>query len=562
MEDLTGKQFGPYQIVAPLGEGGMAAVYKAFHPAMERYVALKVLPRHFASDPQFVARFKQEAKVLAQLQHPYILPVFDFGEADGYTYLVMPFIKSGTLTDVLKRERLSLPQVRAIVTQIGSALDYAHARGFIHRDVKPSNVLVDESGNFLLTDFGLAKIIESSNVSLTTSGAIMGTPAYMSPEQGLGQKLDKRSDIYALGVILYEMATGRVPYNAETPMAVVIKHITDPLPMPHAVQPDLPEPVERVILKALSKSAEDRYQTAGEMVRALQAAIPETTQTVAPPPLETALPLPIETVSNSPTGTLPAPRQETAPAVPPDTHLHPAPPPKAASPRWVFVGGGVIALAALVGLILFNMNLFASAPAATPTSTVALPTSTSPADSKTSVAPTATSKPPTSQPTATRPKPTATKRPPTAPPTATKLRPTSAPPTTSPVPADTEAANWRIDYEYRFPTNFWSAGTHEYTLAASCPNIPEQNGLSWTQSFDVSEGAPVLSGDVQLRLSGLRAAGEPVTAIHPSQSTVAALSWVDTTRSDADQLAADCTITISWDGGAPVTLAVGTPYQP
>ena len=160
MEDISGKQLGAYQIVAPLGEGGMAAVYKAHHAATERYVALKILPRHFASDPNFVTRFKQEAKVLAQLQHPHILPVFDFGEAEGYTYLVMPHIKGGTLTDLLKGQPLSLANIRRITLQIGGALDYAHARGLVHRDVKPSNVLIDETGNCLLSDFGLAKILE------------------------------------------------------------------------------------------------------------------------------------------------------------------------------------------------------------------------------------------------------------------------------------------------------------------------------------------------------------------------------------------------------------------
>ncbi|MBF8283305.1 MAG: protein kinase [Anaerolineales bacterium] len=312
MEDLTGKQLGPYQIVAPLGEGGMAAVYKAYQPAMDRYVALKILPRHFASDPQFVTRFQQEARVVAQLQHPHILPVFDFGEADGYTYIVMPFVKSGTLTDLLKGPALSLPHIRTLVTQIGGALDYAHARGLIHRDVKPSNVLIDETGNCLLTDFGLAKIIEGS-IHLTTSGAIMGTPAYMSPEQGLGHKIDKRSDIYALGVILYEMAVGRVPYSAETPMAVVIKHINDPLPPPRSVKPELPEALERVTLKALTKNPDDRFASAGEMVRALQAAIPETT--LAAPTTEAALrieePAP-ETVKQAP------PQVKTEQAAPAD----------------------------------------------------------------------------------------------------------------------------------------------------------------------------------------------------------------------------------------------------
>lgn len=160
MEDLTGKQLGPYQIVEALGEGGMAAVYKAYQPGMERYVALKVLPRQYASDPEFVGRFQQEARVLARLQHPHILPVFDFGEADGYTYIVMPFLQSGDLTDLLHDQPLPLPQLRRIIAQIGDALDYAHQRGLVHRDVKPNNVLLDERGNCLLSDFGITKLFK------------------------------------------------------------------------------------------------------------------------------------------------------------------------------------------------------------------------------------------------------------------------------------------------------------------------------------------------------------------------------------------------------------------
>src|SRR6185436_20069925 len=211
MEDLTGRQFGHYQIVAPLGEGGMAAVYKAYQPSMERYVAVKVLPRQLAESAEFIARFKREAHLLAQLQHPHIVPVFDYGQADGFTYIVMPFIQSGTLADLMKTRQMSLPEIRRIMTQIGDALGYAHARGMIHRDVKPSNVLVDERGNCLLTDFGLARMTEATSGKLTSSGAIMGTPAYMSPEQGAGNTLDGRSDIYALGIIMYEMVTGQVP---------------------------------------------------------------------------------------------------------------------------------------------------------------------------------------------------------------------------------------------------------------------------------------------------------------------------------------------------------------
>lgn len=273
MEDLTGRRFGQYQIVAPLGEGGMAAVYKAYQPAMERHVAIKVLPRHMSTSEEFLARFRREARMLAQLQHPHILPVFDYGEADGYPYIVMPFLSSGTLAELLHKQRLPLAQVRRILTQLADALSYAHMRGMIHRDIKPSNVLIDERGNCLLTDFGLARMAEVST-NITSSGAIMGTPAYMSPEQGSGSDIDHRSDIYSLGIVLYEMVTGRVPYTAETPVAVVFKHIQDPLPSIHKFNPDLPDSVELILRKALAKSPEDRYQTAEDFVRSIQTAIP------------------------------------------------------------------------------------------------------------------------------------------------------------------------------------------------------------------------------------------------------------------------------------------------
>jgi len=273
MEDLTGRQLGPYQIISPIGEGGMASVFKAYHAAMDRYVAVKVLPQHLAkSDPQFIGRFQQEARLLAKLQHPHILPVFDFGDADGYTYLVMPLIETGTLRDLLPSKPLPLKQIRNIVTQVGDALDYAHTRGLVHRDVKPSNVLVDERGNCTLTDFGIAKMVEGT-AHFTSTGGIIGTPAYMSPEQGRGLKVDARTDLYSLGVMLYEMATGRVPFDAETPVAVIFMHVQDPLPLPRKINPDLPESVERIILKSLAKDPDDRYQTTKAMVEALQGAV-------------------------------------------------------------------------------------------------------------------------------------------------------------------------------------------------------------------------------------------------------------------------------------------------
>lgn len=365
MEDLTGRQLGPYQIVAPLGEGGMAAVYRAYQPGMERYVALKVLPRQFVEDPEFSARFQREARILAQLQHAHILPVFDYGQVEGYSYIVMPFVPSGTLTDALQGQPFPLPRIRQVISQVGDALSYAHGRGLVHRDVKPSNVLIDESGNCLLTDFGLARMVEAS-VNLTASGTIMGTPAYMSPEQGSGRKIDSRSDIYSLGIILYEMATGRVPYKAETPVAVVFKHVSGPLPLPRSVNPDLPEAVERVILKALARDPDERYQTAEDLVAALKRAIPETPIVKSKPEPR---PKPIHRVA-TPTLVAPPAGGAIAPSAP-----------KRRMPGWAWASAVVLlGLMATGGIFLANRTKepFASAVApALPNATAsALPSTT------------------------------------------------------------------------------------------------------------------------------------------------------------------------------------------
>ena len=271
MSDLIGKTIGPYRVLGQIGVGGMATVYKAYQPGMDRYVAIKVLLRPLALDEQFAKRFQREARAIAKLEHPHILPVFDYGEAEGITYIAMRYVEAGTLKERMGRMPLALDEIARIIGQIGGALDYAHRMGVIHRDVKPSNVLIDDQGNTYLTDFGLARMMETSD-QLTASGVGVGTPAYMSPEQGQGIKVDHRSDIYSLGIMLYEMITGRVPYEAETPMAVMLKHITEPLPLPRAIAPDVPEAIERVILKALVKNPDDRFQAASEMVQALELA--------------------------------------------------------------------------------------------------------------------------------------------------------------------------------------------------------------------------------------------------------------------------------------------------
>ncbi|HEY42612.1 MAG TPA: protein kinase [Anaerolineae bacterium] len=369
MEDLTGKQLGQYRVVESLGEGGMAAVYKAYQPAVDRYVALKILPRHFASDPEFVGRFKQEAKVIAKLQHVHILPVHDFGESEGYTFIVMPFIETGTLADILDDRPLPLLKVRKFISQVGDALAYAHSWKIVHRDVKPSNILIDDRENCLLTDFGIAKIV-AGTTKFTQTGATIGTPAYMSPEQILGKKLDGRSDIYSLGIVLFEMATGRQPYRAETPPAIFVKHLHDPLPLPRTLNPDLPESLERVILKALDKDRDNRYASAADMVQAVKDAIPEKPRdevTIVEPDV-----VPVPAIADEEFLEVePVPPRPREPIVPEVRRVEGAPRRKV--PRWIY-GLGVLALIAFLGILLVP-KIFPSGVELTPVPTESLPTS-------------------------------------------------------------------------------------------------------------------------------------------------------------------------------------------
>lgn len=268
MNDLVGHTLGQYRIIEQLGKGGMATVYRAFQPSLDRYVAIKVLMPYFAHEEGFSERFVREAKAIAHLDHPHILPIYDYGQEGEVHYIVMKCVDPGTLKDLEADSPISLYLSVKLVSQIADALDHAHQRGVIHRDVKPANILMDRGEWVFLTDFGLARMVEGSQ-QLTLSGVGVGTPAYMSPEQCQGKLIDRRADIYSLGIVLYEMLTGCVPFEAETPLAVVLKHITDPLPMPRSINPAIPEAVELVILKALAKAPEDRYQTAGEMAAAL-----------------------------------------------------------------------------------------------------------------------------------------------------------------------------------------------------------------------------------------------------------------------------------------------------
>jgi serine/threonine protein kinase/ligand-binding sensor domain-containing protein len=357
MNPYIGKTLGNYRLVEQIGQGGMATVFKAYQPSMDRYVAVKILPSHFTQDVTFVARFTQEARVLARLEHPHILPVYDYGEQEGITYLVMRYIEAGTLHDLIaQRGTLSLREIARLMGQVGRALGYAHDQGVIHRDIKPSNVLIDPQGNTFLTDFGIAKIV-AGTANFTGTGAVIGTPAYMAPEQGLGKPLDARCDIYALGVMLYEMVTGQVPFDAETPLAVMMKHVYDPLPLPRFFRPDIPEVIERVILKALAKLPEDRFQTALEMVETLERAVDGLPTEVVLPPIPGGPTAVIPTPPPSPPAeapAVPAPVPTPAPPSPPLPALEATTEPvpvqvgKKRTFPWMPVVGGAVGLVILV----------------------------------------------------------------------------------------------------------------------------------------------------------------------------------------------------------------------
>jgi len=477
MQDLIGRTLGSYRITEQLGRGGMATVYKAYHPVLDRYVAVKVLPRYFTHDTTFFERFLQEAQAVARLRHHNIMQVYDFGREGDIPYLVMEYLPGGTLQDRLGQP-LPLDEALRITRQVAEALGYAHKQGIIHRDVKPSNVLLTKEGDAVLSDFGIAKIVESL-VTLTKTGVGVGTPEYMAPEQGQGLPVDGRSDLYSLGVMLYEMTTGQAPYSAETPLAVVLKHINDPLPLPRRVNPAIPEAVERIILTCLAKSPADRYQTGADLVQAIDRVMKpglgaveartEAEVTLVPPTPPVTPPVARPPTPAPPPVTPPAAQAPTMPETPPPVAKPPTPtpppvtPPPAAYPTppvamkpppsypptppvagpptppparpsmfpgrsgvlvWVLAGALLLAILGLAVLGGFALRGRVGEKAtATPTVAATLvvvartPSPTLPAPSAPPPAPTATPLAPTATPlapTATRLSPTATPLPPTA----------------------------------------------------------------------------------------------------------------------------------------------------
>lgn len=261
------EQIGRYEVKSELGRGGMATVYRAYDPNSGREVAIKVLPREMLHDPQFRSRFEREIKLIASLEHPAIVPIYDAGEVNEQPYFVMRFMTGGSLSDVIEKGPISIDDTAKIIERVAQGLAYAHRKGVIHRDLKPDNILFDETGEPFISDFGVAKLAESTS-NLTGSGVI-GTPAYMSPEQAQGVEIDQRSDVYGLGVIVYQMLTGHQPYSADTPMGVVVKHITDPVPEILKVLPNLKPEVDSVIKSAMAKDKDQRFANTIELAKAL-----------------------------------------------------------------------------------------------------------------------------------------------------------------------------------------------------------------------------------------------------------------------------------------------------
>ena len=457
------KSIGRYELQAELGRGGMAAVYRAVDSRTNREVALKLISQQLSRDPAFAARFAQEAKAVAALEHPNIVFLYDSGEADGWLYLVMRYMKGGSIKEQISQGSLPLQQAYDVVQRIGGALDKAHSKGIVHGDLKPANILLDEDQEPYLSDFGIGRVVQSNPEFLAKIGQTVDTVAYMSPEQSLGKELDGRSDIYALGIVLYEMLTGIHPFagTATTASAMVAAHVGEPVPDIVARNPNLPPDLTAIVQKAMAKDPAERYETGQEMAGALNAALSGK--------LQTATAAGIVALAAAATEAVPGPPAKQPLA-------QPAKATRRKIPIWVFALAGLIFIACFVvtaaggAFVIFSRSTptptptvtltptptgtptRTATPSKTPTKTLApsrTPTRT-PTPSKTprlsrtptitptptpTVTPTPT--PTLAPPTATPQPPTATPRPPTAtpqPPTATPQPPTIEPPTPTATP--------------------------------------------------------------------------------------------------------------------------------
>jgi serine/threonine protein kinase len=371
MIDLSGKTIDRYQIIESIGQGGMASVYRAYDTRLSREVAIKFIRTDLfgpAVLEELLKRFEREAKALAQFDHPHIIHVYDYGEYDDSPYLVMQFLPGGTL-DSKMGAAFGWQEAVDVMLPLAQALDYAHQREVIHRDIKPANILLSAEEQPKLTDFGIAKLLQSGGLTtLTETGATIGTPEYMSPEQAMGAPADHRSDIYSLGIVFYELVTGQKPFEADTPVVVIIKHINEPLPDPRDLAPDLPVAVEEVLRTALAKQPDDRFDDMTAFIDALEAlrcagpgsaAQPaEVSERSTPAARLTPITQPVEPPVGSPdisAGLVDAPSP---------TSPHEAPQPffPKGNPPWLLFGGLAVAALLIVGLLFLQSRFFRTVP--------------------------------------------------------------------------------------------------------------------------------------------------------------------------------------------------------
>lgn len=368
-----GSTLGPFRIVRLLGRGGMASVFEAHEGALDRKVALKVLHMALLEGPAFADRFRREARVVAQLEHPHIVPIYGYGIDNETPWMSMRLLPGGSLHDHLTGVPMPVARALVVLRQVAAALDFAHRRGVIHRDVKPQNILLDEDGTPYLADFGIARMVESTT-ALTASGAVLGTPTYMAPEQGSGVTVDHRCDVYSLGVIAYQMLVGEVPFRADTPVAVLLKHIQEPVPVPRL--PDLPQAAVDALLKCMAKRREDRWGSAAEFVRALEAgagrhltqpgppAPPPPPPSPAPRPAAPT-PVPVRTAPGPEVPSLPPPPRRRRPPVEPtmdDERPAPAVAPPSPAPAagriWPWAAGlaalGLLAVGTMAAVLVLR----------------------------------------------------------------------------------------------------------------------------------------------------------------------------------------------------------------